>query len=125
MTYEFPKILTAAAAAVLISVGSASAQAPQTVNPQASRDTIQDRVTPDARTQIGETFRGLGTPPATGVTFDPTPGTVLPEGLETHPVPNEVISVFPEAQDYHYVTLPDGRTALVHPVDRDIVTVFD
>jgi hypothetical protein len=125
MTNKFPKLLTAAAAAVLISVGSASAQAPQTVNPDASRGEIQERVTPDARTQIGETFRALGTPPATGVTFDPTPGAVVPEGLQTHPVPAEVISVFPDARDYHYVTLPDGRTALVHPIDRDVVMVFD
>ena len=68
---------------------------------------------------------GNALPAATNVTFDPTPGTAIPTTVRTYPVPDEIIEVTPDVRGYEYVTLPDGRIALVHPQDRTIVTILD
>ena len=87
---------------------------------------FDDRVTPEHRTAMSTAFHGMTLPPAVmDVTIDPTPGFEIPATIETHPVPPEIVEVVPDVRGYEYVTLPDGRIALVHPEDRVIATVLD
>jgi hypothetical protein len=129
MTNAYAKLLTAAGAAAFLLVSPVAAQdsaggGGADVVPFQDFD---DRVTPAHRTAMSTAFRGMGDlPPAqTDVTFEYTPGTAIPDTVQTHPVPDSILEVSPDVRGYEYVTLPDGRVALVHPQDRTIAAVLD
>jgi hypothetical protein len=129
MTNAFPKLLTAVGAAAFL---FASPVAAQDSPGGGGADVVpfqdfDDRVTPAHRTAMSTTFRGMADlpPAAADVTFDPTPGTAIPGTVQTYPVPDEIIEVSPDVRGYEYVTLPDGRVALVHPQDRTIAAILD
>ncbi|HUE45719.1 MAG TPA: DUF1236 domain-containing protein [Aestuariivirgaceae bacterium] len=130
MTNAFPKLLTALGAAAFLFVAPVAAQDSGAgvggFDVVPSQD-FDDRVTPDHRTAMSTTFRGMGNlPPAqTDVTFDPTIGTAIPGTVQTYSVPDEILGVSPDVRGYEYVTLPDGRIALVHPEDRTIAAILD
>lgn len=141
MANAYPKLLAAIAAAALLSVSPLAAQTSGSGTGTAAgasdsaggggADVVpfqdfDERVTPEHRTAMSTAFHGIDLPPAvTNVTIDPTPGFEIPATIETHPVPPEIVEIVPDVRGYEYVTLPDGRIALVHPQDRVIVTVLD
>jgi hypothetical protein len=123
MMSAFPKLFTAAAAAAFLAVSPVAAQ--QMGHPELDRFELEERVTPEHRATMGQTFRGLGTPPAEGVAADIQAGDIVPETAVRHPVPPEVTEVAPDVAGYEYVTLADGRTALVHPATGEIAMILD
>jgi hypothetical protein len=132
MTNAFPKLLTALGAAAFLFAAPLAAQNTSGGVGGGAADVVpfqdfDDRVTPDHRTAMSTTFRGMSDlPPAqTDVTFDPTVGTSIPGTVQTYPVPDEILGVSPDVRGYEYVTLPDGRIALVHPQDRTIAAILD
>jgi hypothetical protein len=130
MTNTFPKLFTALGAAAFLFAAPLAAQDSGVGGGAADVVPFQDfddRVTPDHRTAMGTTFRGMANlPPAqTDVTFDATVGTAIPGTVQTYPVPDEILGVSPDVRGYEYVTLPDGRIALVHPQDRTIAAILD
>lgn len=126
MKYDFPKFLTIAAAAAFLSVGSLSAQTTTEGHPDVHPPhELDERVAPEHRLMMGETFRGLGTPPAEGVAADWTVGATVPGTIVRHPVPDAIIATVPDVRGYEYVVLPDGRTALVHPETNTIAMILD
>ncbi len=131
MSNAFPKILTVAAAAAFLAVTPVYSQTSGTGTGGGAADVVpmhefDQRVTPEHRTTMGTAFRAMQLPPAaTDVTIDLTPGVVIPETLQTHPLPPEIVEAVPDTRGYEYVNLADGRIALVHPQDRTIVTILD
>lgn len=138
---DFPKVLTAAAAAAFLTLTPVYAQTDSGGGDAAgatagggagggaadvypSQD-MDERVSP-LKHQMGETFRGLSTQPAaTDVTFDPTIGATVPETVVRGPVPAEIVEIAPETEGYEYFTLADGRIVLVHPEDHTVATIIE
>jgi hypothetical protein len=133
MMNAIPKLMTAVAAAALLSISPVTAQVdpapganpPNVGAPEISRFELEERVSPDIRFQMGETFRGLGAPAPEGVAIDPTIGATVPPTAQVHGVPPEITAVSPEVAGYNYVTLADGRVALVDPETNAIVMILD
>ena len=132
MTYAFPKLLAAVAAAALLAASPVSAQtgtAGQSVSPSSpdvlSVEQFGQQVTPEHRVTMGETFRGLTMPEAATVDFDVTVGAAVPDTAVRHPIPPEVVTAVPHARGYEYFVLADGRVVLVHPQDRTIAMILD
>ena len=130
MANTYPKLLAAIAAAAFLtatpvyaqnnsgSVGGGAAD----VYP--SQD-LDERVNP-MKQQMGETFRGLGSPPAaTNVAVEATIGATVPDTVVLAPVPAEIVAVAPETEGYEYFTLPDGKIVIVHPGDNTIATIIE
>jgi hypothetical protein len=130
MANTYTKLLAAIAAAAFLtatpvyaqntsgSVGGGAAD----VYPSQDLDT---RVNP-LKQQMGETFRGLASPPvATDVAVEAKIGAAVPEGVVLGPVPAEIVAVAPETEGYEYFTLPDGRIVIVHPAERTIATIIE
>ncbi len=142
MANTYPKLLAAIAAAALLSVSPLAAQtsgdtggsdtaAGATDSPGGGGADVYPSQDLDARVsplkdQMGETFRGLASPPvATDVAVDATIGATVPEGIVLGPVPAEIVAVAPETAGYEYFSLPDGRIVLVHPAERTIATIIE
>jgi hypothetical protein len=133
MMNAIPKLMTAVAAAAFLSISPVTAQVdpapganpPNVAPPEISRYEIEERVSPEIRLQMGETFRGLAAPAVEGVAIDPAIGATVPPTAQIHGVPPEIVAVSPEVEGYNYVTLADGRTALVDPETNTIVMVLD
>lgn len=133
MTNAFPKILTVAAAAAFLAIAPVSAQTSGSGTGGAGggaadvmpAQDLDQRVNPDKRLMMGETFRSLTMPEAMAVTLDATVGAVIPETAIRQPVPQEIIAAVPETQGYEYFVLPDGRIVLVHPADNTIAMILD
>lgn len=130
MANTYPKLLAAIAAAAFLTATPVYAQNTSgdvgggAADVYPSQD-LDERVNP-LKQQMGETFRGLASPPvATDVAVDATIGAAVPEGIVLGPVPEEVVAVAPETEGYEYFTLPDGRIAIVHPAERTIATIID
>jgi hypothetical protein len=125
MTNTFPKFLSALGAAAFLFAAPLAAQnaggGAADVYPSQDMDA---RVTP-YKSQMMDTFRGLGPRPPVEQTFDASVGETLPPGIEWDPVPDEIVEISPETRGYGYVTLPDGRIALVHPEDNTIATIIE
>jgi len=133
MTSAFPKILTVVAAAAFLAVAPVSAQTTGSGTGGAGggaadvvpAQDLDQRVNPETRLKLGDTFRGLTMPEAMAVTVDATVGAVVPETAVRHPVPQEIIAAAPETQGYEYFVLPDDRIVLVHPEDNTIAMILD
>ena len=130
MANTYPKLLAAIAAAAFLTATPVYAQTTSgsvgggAADVYPSQD-LDERVNP-LKQQMGETFRGLASPPvATDVTVDATIGATVPEGIIRGPVPPEIIAVAPETEGYEYFTLPDGKIVLVHPADHTIASVIE
>lgn len=82
-----------------------------------------ERLNPDKHRDVHQRFTGLGSDAAAeGVAANV--GGAVPEGVATYPVPAEIYETTPELEGYEYFTLPDGRIAVVHPVDRTIEVII-
>ena len=133
MTNAFPKILTVAAAAAFLAVAPVSAQTSGSGTGGAGggaadvvpAQDLDQRVNPDTRLRMGETWRGLTLPEAVAETIDVTVGAVVPDTAVRRPVPPEIVAVVPETQGYEYFVLADGRIVLVHPEDNTVAMILD
>lgn len=133
MTNAFAKILTVAAAAAFLAVAPVSAQTSGSGTGGAGggaadvvpAQDLDQRVNPDTRLRMGETWRAMTLPEALAETVDVTVGAVVPETAVLQPVPQEIITVVPETQGYEYFVLADGRIVLVHPADRTVAMILD
>jgi hypothetical protein len=135
MMNAIPKLMTAVAAAAFLSISPVTAQVdpapganpPNVAPPEISRYEIEERVSPEIRFNIGEAFRapGVAALAPTPVEIDPTVGAVVPPTAQIHGVPPEIVAVSPDVAGYNYVTLADGRTALVDPETNTIVMILD
>ena len=54
-----------------------------------------------------------------------TTGMAVPDTVTLQPVPDTVIEVVPEYENYEYFALDDGRTAIVDPDTSTVVYVLE
>jgi Protein of unknown function (DUF1236) len=90
----------------------------------ASGSAASVNVTPEQRTQITRSFTSVNVRPVTGINFAVAVGTVIPETIELHEVPAEVVRVVPAYGGYRYFVV-GKQIVIVEPKARRIVAVLE
>jgi hypothetical protein len=79
----------------------------------------------EQRTKITTVIRGEHVAPVNNVNFSISVGTRVPrEGVSFHPLPAEVVTIYPEWRGYEYFLVND-RIVVVDPRTLEIVDVID
>jgi hypothetical protein len=79
----------------------------------------------EQRTKITTVIRGEHVAPVANVNFSISVGTRVPrEGVSFHPLPAEVVTIYPEWRGYEYFLVND-RIVVVDPRTLEIVDVID
>lgn len=124
-------IMTAAAAAALLSISPVAAQTSGSDAGGAGKGSgaeVEQRlgITQDQRIELRDTFTTMAPTPLT-VAFDPVIGEPVPDTViaELQPVPQEVVAVVPATEGYHYFAMPDGRIALVDAETHVVVDFIE
>lgn len=107
--------LTLVMAATLISAGAAA--------PAIAQSAVVE-LSPDQQTTIIQDFSADEIEPAPSVSFDVETGTVVPDAVELHALPANVIKVVPDYSGYEYFRTGDGQIVIVAPDSKKIVTVL-
>jgi hypothetical protein len=81
-------------------------------------------LTPQQRTQITRSFTGVNVRPVTGINFAIVVGTVVPDTIELHEVPTEVVKVAPDYRGYRYFVV-GNQIVVVEPKARRIVAILE
>lgn len=106
------KIFVTAAALLLAASGA----------PVLAQDAVV--LSPDQQTTIVQDFSGVDVTPVPSVDFDVDVGAAVPSSVELHPVPDSIVKVVPGYSKYEYFRIADGRTVIVEPTTKKIVTVL-
>lgn len=137
--HKITGIMTAAAAAALLSISPVAAQtAPGsdtagatgagTAGPSGTGAGVEERldITQDQRLEAREWFTNMGPTPVS-VAFDPVIGEPVPETVRSQlqPVPQEIVTVAPATEGYHYFAMADGRIALVDAETHVVVDFIE
>ena len=69
-------------------------------------------------------FREHRVAPATNVNFSISVGTRVPRTVSFHPLPQEIVSIYPEWRGYEYF-LVNNQIVVVNPRTLEIVDVID
>lgn len=96
-------LMTAIAAAALLSISPVSAQV--TGGPEVQpRFSLDERITPEMRPDLHQRF------------YD----APMPEHAEVRQVPPEIVEEYPEVAGYEYIALPGDRFILIDPETGEI-----
>lgn len=93
------------------------------VLPAIAQDAVVE-LSPDQQTTIIQDFSADEIEPAPSVSFDVETGTVVPDAVELHALPANVIKVMPDYSGYEYFRTGDGQIVIVAPDSKKIVTVL-
>jgi hypothetical protein len=107
--------LTLVTLAVLFASGAAA--------PAIAQNAVVE-LTPDQQTTIVQDFSADEIAPAPSVSFDVATGVVVPDTVELHPLPANVIAVVPDYSGYQYFRTSEGQIVIVSPDSKKIVTVL-
>ncbi len=78
----------------------------------------------EQRTSIRTVIREQNVKPATNVNFSISVGTAVPRTMTFHPVPRQLVTIYPDWQGYQYFLVND-QIIVVHPRTLQIVAVLD
>jgi hypothetical protein len=78
----------------------------------------------EQRTKITSVFREQRVAPAANVNFSIAVGTRVPRTVSFHPLPREIVAVYPEWRGYEYF-LVNNQIIVVNPRTLEIVDVID
>jgi Protein of unknown function (DUF1236) len=78
----------------------------------------------EQRTKITTVIRGQHVQPVTNVNFAISVGTRVPRDVSFHPLPAEVVTIYPEWRGYEFV-LVNEQIVVVDPRTLEIVAVID
>jgi hypothetical protein len=79
----------------------------------------------DQRTRITSVIRESHIAPATNVNFSISVGTRVPRDVEFHPLPAEVVTIYPEWRGYEFILVGGGQIVVIDPNTYEIVAVID
>jgi hypothetical protein len=83
------------------------------------------KLTSDQRTRISTVIRTQHVESVTNVNFSVSVGTRVPrEGVRFHPLPAEVVTIYPEWRGYEFI-LVNGRIVIIEPGTYEIVAIID
>ena len=82
------------------------------------------KLSTEQRTRITSVIREQHVQPVTHVDFDIRPGIRVPRTVSFHPLPPDVVTIYPEWRGYEYFLVND-RIVVVDPRTLEIVDVID
>jgi hypothetical protein len=82
------------------------------------------KLSTEQRTQISSVIRGQRVQPATNVNFSISVGTRVPRNVSFHPLPREVVTIYPQWRGYEFF-LVNNQIIVVNPRTLEIVDVID
>jgi hypothetical protein len=82
------------------------------------------QLTTEQRTKISTTIKQQNIAPATNINFSISVGTKVPRTVAFHPLPTEIITVYPDWRGYEFF-LVSGQIIVVNPRTLEIVAVLD
>jgi hypothetical protein len=82
------------------------------------------KLSTDQRTKITTVIRNQHVQPVTNVNFSISVGTRVPRDVSFHPLPTEVVTIYPEWRGYNFV-LVGGQIVVIDPATFEIVAVID
>ena len=78
----------------------------------------------EQRTTIRTSITKQNIKPVTNVNFSISVGTRVPRGVAFHPLPVEVVSIYPDWRGYEFILVGD-QIVVVNPRTLEIVAVLD
>jgi hypothetical protein len=82
------------------------------------------KMSSDQRTKITSVIREQHIAPVTHVNFSISVGTRVPRDVEFHPLPTEIVTIYPEWRGYEFILVGD-QVVVVDPRTFEIVAVLD
>ncbi len=82
------------------------------------------KISTEQRTKITTVIRNEHVQPLTSANFNISVGTRIPRDVSYHPLPAEVVTIYPEWRGYNYVLVRD-RIIVIDPQTFEIVAVLD
>jgi hypothetical protein len=82
------------------------------------------KLSSEQRTKITTVIRGQHIAPATNVNFSISVGTRVPRDVSFHPLPAEVVTIYPEWRGYEFILVND-QIVVVDPRTFEIVAVIE
>jgi Protein of unknown function (DUF1236) len=82
------------------------------------------KLTGEQRTKITTVIRNQHIAPVTNVNFSISVGTRVPRDVEFHPLPTEIVTIYPDWRGYEFI-LVNGQIIVVDPQSFEIVAVLD
>jgi Protein of unknown function (DUF1236) len=82
------------------------------------------KMSSDQRTRISSVIREQHIAPVTNVNFSISVGTRIPRDVEFHPLPTEIVTIYPEWRGYEFILVGE-QIVVVDPRTFEIVAVLD
>ena len=82
------------------------------------------KLSSEQRTKITTVIRDQHVAPVTNVNFSISVGTRVPRDVSFHPLPTEIVSIYPDWRGYEFILVRD-QIIVVDPRTFEIVAVLD
>jgi len=82
------------------------------------------KLSSDQRTRITTVIKGQHIQPVTNVNFSISVGTRVPRDVSFHPLPTEIVTIYPDWRGYEFILVND-QIVVVDPQTFEIVAVID
>jgi hypothetical protein len=82
------------------------------------------KLSTEQRTKITTVIRNEHVAPVTNVNFSISVGTRIPREVRYHPLPTEVVTIYPEWRGYNYILVND-QIVVIDPQTLEIVAILD
>jgi hypothetical protein len=82
------------------------------------------KISTEQRTKITSVIRNEHVAPLTNVNFNISVGTRIPRDVSFHPLPSEVVTIYPEWRGYNFVLVRE-QIIVIDPQTFEIVAVLD
>jgi hypothetical protein len=82
------------------------------------------KLSTEQRTKITTVIKGQNVRPATNINFSISVGTRVPRDVGFHPLPAEIVTIYPEWRGYEFFLVND-QIIVVNPRTLEIVDVID
>ena len=82
------------------------------------------KLSSEQRTRITTVIRDQHVAPVTNVNFSISVGTRVPRDVSFHPLPTEIVTIYPDWRGYEFILVRD-QIVVVDPRTFEIVAVLD
>jgi hypothetical protein len=82
------------------------------------------KLSTEQRTKITTVIKSQHVAPVTNVNFSISVGTRVPREVTFHPLPAEIVTVYPEWRGYEYILVRD-QILVINPRTQEIVDIID
>ena len=82
------------------------------------------KLSTEQRTKITKVIRGEHVAPVKDVNFSVSVGTRVPRDISFHPLPTEIVSIYPEWRGYEFILVRD-QIVVIDPHTLEIVAVLE